>query len=140
MADMIHVVAINEKQEKIFRALTQQDGLAKWWTFSAKAEPKEGSIAEFGFYGGQVVFKMKITQLKTPEKVEWECVEGPPEWVNTKLSFQLSTGENGTNLRFIHGNWQSTENMFGGVNYQWALYLLSLKKYVETGTGEPNLE
>jgi hypothetical protein len=54
------------------------------------------------------------------------------------VKFNLKQEDSGTFIRFVHSDWKSTDNMFGPVNYQWALYLKSLKEFVETGKGEPN--
>lgn len=82
---------------------------------------------------------MDVTDLENGKSVAWKCASGPPEWVDTTLSFGLKTNDEGkTLLRFKHSDWKSTEQSFGMVNYQWAMYLKSLKDFVETGTGQPN--
>ncbi|MHA1984246.1 MAG: SRPBCC family protein [Candidatus Hodarchaeales archaeon] len=138
MADMIHGVTIESDIKKVYSALINQEELNKWWTHDVKAEPKVDSVLEFGFMSHQVVFKMKVLDLKDFESVTWACIEGPPEWKNTNVKFNLKQEDSGTFLRFVHSDWKSTDNMFGPVNYQWALYLKSLKEFVETGKGEPN--
>jgi len=135
---MIQDVTIESKPDNVYSALVEQEKLAKWWTHSVKAEPKVGSTSEFGFYGGQVVFNMEVTDLQDGKSVQWKCTGGPPEWVNTDLSFTLTEKDATTVLRFKHGAWKSTEESYGMVNYQWAMYLKSLKDLVETGTGNPN--
>lgn len=138
MNEMIHEISIENDLNTVYNALVEEAQLSQWWTHSVKAEALIGSTSEFGFYGGQVVFKMTVLDLKKPKSVQWECVDGPPEWINTKLSFTLKEEGNNSILRFKHLNWKSTENSYGMVNYQWALYLRSLKDFIETGTGEPN--
>lgn len=138
MAEMIQELSINSNIENVYNALVEQDKLSKWWTNNVKAKPSIGSIAEFSFMGGQVIFKMEVTDLKSPKSVQWKCVGGPPEWPETNVSFTLRKQDNNTILRFEHGNWTVTDKSFGAINYQWAQYLKSLKDYVETGKGSPN--
>ncbi len=138
MYEMIQEITIESNINNVYDALVEEEQLTQWWTHSVKTKPVIGSTSEFGFYGGQVVFKMTVIDLKKPKSVQWECVGGPPEWVDTKLSFTLKEHENRTVLRFKHLNWKSTENSFGMVNHSWALYLKSLKDFIETCTGAPN--
>ena len=50
----------------------------------------------------------------------------------------IKEGENGPNLHFVHAGFNSTEGAFGMYNFSWGSYLASLKKYIESGKGEPN--
>lgn len=63
MAKIIHEVPINGTQDKIYKALTEQEGLANWWTKYTTPKAEVGSVSEFKFWGGRAVFKMKITHL-----------------------------------------------------------------------------
>jgi uncharacterized protein YndB with AHSA1/START domain len=137
-ADILHKFVIEAPPAKIYRAITEKDGLAGWWTTDVKAEPKLGSIDEFGFYGHTIVFEMRITELKPTERVAWLCQAGPPEWIGTELSFELTPAEKGSTIKFEHRGWASTEGDFGHCNFHWAGYFLSLKSLVETGKGDPN--
>ncbi|MBV9899001.1 MAG: hypothetical protein JO020_33000 [Chloroflexi bacterium] len=47
----------------MYAALTEQAGLASWWTPDVTAQPRVGSVAEFRFRGGQYVTRMQITAL-----------------------------------------------------------------------------
>lgn len=63
MVDMVHEVIIGADPEKVYAAITEQQGLASWWTDKNTASPEVGSEADFVFEGGQIVFKMKIDEL-----------------------------------------------------------------------------
>ena len=45
--------------ETVYRALTEQTGIASWFTTDTIAEPVPGSVAEFRFDGG----KRRIREL-----------------------------------------------------------------------------
>ena len=138
MADIIHEVTIDSDMEKIYKAVTEKKGLASWWTQDTKAEVNVGSTSEFGFMGHQAVFFMKIVELKPFTAVKWKCENGMPEWVGTELSFELKKVESGNMLRFTQSGFKSTDGGYASVNYTWGQYLASLKKYMETGTGDPH--
>ncbi len=47
----------------VYKAITEQEGLAAWWTFETIATPEVGSIAEFKF-GDRYLNKMKVFWTK----------------------------------------------------------------------------
>jgi hypothetical protein len=63
--------------------------------------------------------------------------EAHPEWVGTRVTFDLEPAGGRTMLRFGHRGWREATDFLGSCNYQWAHYLRSLKRYCETGAGEP---
>jgi len=56
MPEILHQLVIDVPPIAVFDAITQQKGLSKWWTTDVRAEPKVGSIAEFGFNSRAAVF------------------------------------------------------------------------------------
>ena len=140
MADILHQLSINVSPERVYEAITQQEGLANWWAQDTVAEAKIGMVAEFGFKDREVVFKMRIDLLEANKKVMWQCLGGSPEWEDTTLCFGLTRNSNGTVVCFSHRGWKSTEGIFVICNYDWERYLSSLKSYLETGKEEPHSE
>lgn len=137
MADILHQLTIADSPDRVYQALTQQTGLAAWWTRRCDAEPRLGSIASFYFVDGAVRFRMRIDALEPAQKVAWTCLGDDPEWQDTHLTFDLSPHPDGTLLNFSHRHWQSTTGIFAMCSYDWARYLTSLKSYLETGRGQP---
>ena len=68
MADVVLELPIAAMPDKVYAAITEQAGLAKWWTPDVSAQPKVGSVAEFRFRGGQYVTRMEIVALEPPRK------------------------------------------------------------------------
>lgn len=138
MPEILHQLVIDVPPAATFDAITEQRGLASWWTTDVKAQPKVGSIAEFGFNGRSIVFDIRVVALDKPNFVRWHCLAGHPEWCNTDLIFALSSRKGGTLLRFAHRGWESSDGILAQCSYDWARYLASLKSYLETGTGTPH--
>ena len=136
MADIKHLLTIKAPVEKVYKAITEQQGLASWWTTETVAKPEVKSIAEFRF-GDRYHDKMLITNLESNRKVEWECVQGDKEWLGTEFSFHLEQEEDHTILRFTHKNWTAETDFYASCNYIWGGYMTSLKQYCETGNGAP---
>lgn len=140
MADILHLVGIQDTREKIYAALTETAGMQKWWSQHSEAEPKVGSLATIGFYGGMVEFKMRVKELEPDSKIVWAVEAGPPEWDNTTVTWTLSDGPGQSMLHLAHSGFASTEGEFANLNFNWAWYLVSLKFYLEKGKGMPHTD
>lgn len=139
MADILHQLTIQAPPEDVYAAITEEDGLSSWWTSDVDAEPKEGSQAQFRFEGGMVAMLMRIENLEPGRSVEWSVDEpSPPEWEGTRVTWEFSPTDEGTELLFGHRGWKSTDGSFPDINYNWSYYLTSLKQYLETGEGFPH--
>ncbi|ANH83111.1 hypothetical protein A8C56_20905 [Niabella ginsenosidivorans] len=157
MPDIYHAVLIAAPAEKIYQALTTEEGLSAWWTPGTTAKPEPGTIARFPFT--PPYFKeMRITELQPSRLVRWTCIAGADEWVGTRISFHLEPGTknillnthpeilgqaeqlegaDGTLLLFHHDGWRAATLMYAECNYTWAQFLRSLKLFCETGKGTP---
>jgi uncharacterized protein YndB with AHSA1/START domain len=103
MADLHHAIEIDAPPAKVYEAITTSEGLRSWWTSDSTAESTVGSVAEFGFFNRETVFRMQIDRLRPRKRVVWTCVGGPEEWKGTVLTWVLSREVEGTKLRFKHG-------------------------------------
>lgn len=138
MADILHLVTIKARPENVYRALTEQAGLAGWWTENVSAEPVVGSVAQFRF-GDRGGSDMEIVRLEPNRLVHWVCrahLSGD-EWVGTEVFFDLQADKDATVVRFSHRRWLEATDFLRYCSMKWAVYLVSLKKLVETGQGSP---
>jgi uncharacterized protein YndB with AHSA1/START domain len=136
MYEIKHLVTIDAPVPVVYMALTEQEGLAGWWTTDTVAKSIVGSIAGFRF-GDRYHNTMRIDGLVQDSRVEWACLDGDPSWVETTIVFDLENREGSTVLRFSHANWREMTDFFAACNYQWGFYMRSLKSYCETGKGQP---
>ena len=136
MVDIRQMLLIDAPADTVYRAITEQEGLAGWWTVQALAKPEVGSTADFKF-GDRYHTAMRVRGLEPPRRVQWECVEGDHEWVGTTIVFDLERKGDQTLLRFVHGGWREVTDFYASCNYNWGYYLASLKSYCETGAGTP---
>jgi len=136
MNSICHRLLIKAPIEKVYDALTTQQGLAGWWTPDTIASPQVDSIARFAF-GPDYFKEMKIVNLQHPGLVQWQCIVGYPEWIGTTIKFTLTTSEKGTILLLHHDGWKAYTDEYAGCSYDWAIFLRSLKFLCETGKGFP---
>ena len=136
MVDIIHRVGIAASADKVYKALTTNTGLAKWWTTDTSGAGSVGSIIKFRFDGGGPDFE--VIELQTNSIVRWRhSGEMPGPWVGTEVSFHLTSGENQTYVLFSHSNWKEPSDFMGHCSTKWAVFLLSLKEAIEKGEGRP---
>ena len=136
MKSICHRLLIEVPAEKVYEALTTQEGLSGWWTPEAKAKPEVESISRFAF-GPEYFKEMKIEELKPFSRVKWLCVKAYKEWIGTPVTFQLQSVDKGTMLFFHHDGWKEYTPEFASCSYDWALFFRSLKFLCETGKGFP---
>src|SRR6266540_3780402 len=94
----------------------------QWWT-SGTGEP-----------GG---FDMEVLEAKPAERVLWEVVDGPEEWIGTQVSWDLRTEGDFTIVMFAQQGWKEPVEFMYHCSTKWATFLMSLKGMLETGAGEP---
>jgi len=135
MASIKHLFHINGPKEEVYNALTSIDGLSNWWTVQTSGEASLNGALEFRF-GELGCNKMKITALKPGELVKWECIDGPGDWIGTKISFQLDEKDGKTRVRFEHAGWKEENDFFGACSFSWGRYMESLRQLCQAGKGE----
>jgi uncharacterized protein YndB with AHSA1/START domain len=138
MADIEHMQYIKVPAAKVYEAITTEKGLGATWTTQLIVQPEVGFINQFDFDDNYAT-KMKVVELVENEKVVWECIaaDSEPAWVGTSVSFELAEKDGRTAVLFRHLNWKEVSECFRFCNYNWAMFLFSLKSYCETGTGTP---
>jgi uncharacterized protein YndB with AHSA1/START domain len=135
MVDIMHRVGATVSPDKVYAALTTVDGLAGWWTADTDGDANVGGVLRFRFKQGG--FDTKVLEAQPGQRVLWEVVDGPEEWVGTRISFELKQEDDFTIVLFRHEGWREPVEFMYHCSTKWATFLMSLKKLVETGTGEP---
>lgn len=138
MANILHRIGIKStSMTEVYQAITTEVGLAGWWTSNTNGQGNQiGNIIEFRFGAGG--FDMKVKNLIAPALVEWEVIEGPEEWLGTTIRFELKEEGDYVIILFKHLNWKEPVEFMHHCSTKWAIFLLSLKSMLETGTGNPN--
>ena len=142
MVDIIHRIGIKSPAAKVYKALSTIEGLAHWWTEEVEGDAQVGGKIEFTFRSetGDIKGKMAMqVQALNPEKdVRWRCIDGPAEWIGTDVTFELSPQDDQIIIIFGHRNWREAIEFTAHCSMKWAVFLLSLRDYVEKGKGKPS--
>ncbi len=135
--DILHKVGIkSSSQNEVYQALTTLEGLSAWWTHDTRGDSKVGAVLQFRFGAGG--FDMKVLELHPARHVLWQVVEGPREWLGTKISFDLKQQGDWTIVLFKHQGWKEPVEFMHHCSTKWGVFLLSLKSLLETGQGAPH--
>jgi uncharacterized protein YndB with AHSA1/START domain len=136
MPDILHKVGIRSSSlNDVYQALTTVEGLSRWWTTTTQGESKIAGVIRFRFGAGG--FDMKVLDLRPFGHVLWQVVDGPEEWIGTRISFDLRQEGDWTIVLFKHLGWKEPVEFMHHCSTKWAVFLLSLKSLLETGYGAP---
>ena len=138
MADILHRVGIKSASPNdTYKALTTCEGLSDWWTDDTHGESnKVGGVIHFRF-GDRGFFDMNVVELDPTKRVLWQAIDGPKEWIGTKVSWELKQEGDYTIILFKHQGWKEPVEFMHHCSTKWAIFLMSLKSLVETGKGAP---
>ncbi|WP_328409589.1 SRPBCC family protein [Nocardia sp. NBC_00403] len=136
---------VDRTPEEVFSAITNVRG---WWPGEI-----EGGTSELGdefTYRYQDLHhsKQRITESIPGERVVWLVVEGGPnfvedrtEWKGTRISFELSEKDEGTQVRFTHFGLVPEYECFDACSDAWGSYINgSLRNLIVAGTGRSGHE
>jgi uncharacterized protein YndB with AHSA1/START domain len=140
MVDIGHRIGIRAPVADVYRAVASVEGVAGWWTRETTGEADVGGTLHVRFRDGGVEkgrMELEVVELIPATRVVWRVVEGPPEWIGTEVTFDLSQQAEYTVVLFGHRNWREAVEFTAHCSMKWAVFLLSLRDYVEKGAGSP---
>jgi uncharacterized protein YndB with AHSA1/START domain len=136
MADILHRIGTRTSTaDGVYQALTTIDGLRGWWTDDTTGDAGAGGKVAFRFPVGGM--DMEVTEASPAGRVVWKVTDGPQEWLDTTIEWDLHQDGDYTIVRFAHRGWRDPVEFMSHCSTKWASFLLSLKQLVETGEGAP---
>lgn len=121
----------------VMKWLNTPEGIAGWWS-----DEVEGSAASPGdelyvtFPTSAVVFHLEVREA-SDEAVEWHVPESPPWWKGTTIRFDLSEGDDGTNILFTHGGFDDDDPIIPVITPAWVRFCDNLVSVAESGVANP---
>jgi uncharacterized protein YndB with AHSA1/START domain len=135
METIRHRVGIDAPREQVARAIDTIEGLGTWWTHEVSGDTAVGDKVVFTFGPGRGV-TMEVVSSEA-DGVVWRVVEGPDEWIDTTIAFELTEDDGETVILFSHGGWREAVPFMHHCSTKWGYFLLGLKAAVERGEGTP---
>jgi uncharacterized protein YndB with AHSA1/START domain len=130
-------IDIHATPANIFAALTTKEGVATWWTDDCDVSASEATY-RFAKPDRDRESTWRVDE-RTGSRVAMTCIRevNTPDWLGTKLSFALEPRGAITRVSLVHAGYRDKNEMYEQCTAGWAYFLGSLKKLLETGTGEP---
>ena len=131
MPSILHRLTIDAAPERVHELVATKEGIELWWTGQAiDGDDNLGSQIAVSF-GDRTAATFEVVE-RTPDRIVWRCVAGPPDWIETHITFTFeSRADGGTTLRFNHDSWQHETDLMYGCSTNWGAYLMSLKSGAE---------
>jgi uncharacterized protein YndB with AHSA1/START domain len=134
MPNILHRFSIDAPPEKVHQLVATREGIAQWWTGHPVAGDDNlgGEIAvHFRAPAEAPAATFAIAECR-PEQVVWRCVDGPQDWIDTRITYALKPrNDGGATLLFSHEGWKQENEFMHGCSTNWAAYLMSLKSGAE---------
>ena len=134
MATIYHQVGIKAPLRDVYSAIATTEGVSGWWT-DTRGDANTGGELEFVFDGH--VVSARVTANTLDRYVEWTVGGDAGEWLDTRICFDLDERPEQVMVNFRHADWREATPFMGHCSTKWAVFLLSLKDFLETGSGRP---
>ncbi len=141
--DFAMTFTVDQTPEAAFRAIKNIRG---WW--SENIEGSTDALGDEFTYRYKDVHrcKMKLIEVVPHNKLVWLVVDNnfnftkdKSEWKGTKLIFEISKKDSGTEVRFTHAGLVPAYECFDVCSNAWGTYInSSLRSLITTGKGRPN--
>lgn len=134
MATIYHQVGIQAPLKTVYDAIATTEGVTQWWT-QTSGDPAKGGELQFAF--DDHIVRATVSKNTPQHYVEWTVAGDAGEWLDTRICFELDQKEDQVMVNFQHADWTQASRFMGHCSTKWAVFLLSLKDYLETGSGRP---
>ncbi|MGH2807770.1 MAG: SRPBCC family protein [Actinomycetota bacterium] len=138
MASILLRVPVDADEQTLYDTVATSAGVKGWWSSKTEGPAGVGSTMKVAFPDAPITFDFKVVDEAPNERVRWQCLAGPPEWIGTDVSFEIEKGDDGTrSVLFRHDGWKTTDESFPFIAYSWAQILPRLKQLAENGERNP---
>lgn len=136
MADIFHDLPIRASAEEVFDMASKPARLDEWWTLTSDGVPALGETYKL-FFGDGYDWRARVTACEPGQRFELELTDAMPDWIGTRVRFELEPDGDTTMLRFAHTGWSSATPHYRTSNCCWAMYLRILRRHLEHGERVP---
>jgi uncharacterized protein YndB with AHSA1/START domain len=133
MPNILHRLTIDAPPERVHQLAATREGIQQWWTGHPVAgeDSVDGRLEVYFSDDARPAAAFNVVE-RNPEHIVWRCIDGPHDWIDTRIIFALKPRtDGGTTLLFSHEGWQQENEFMNGCSTNWASYLMSLKSGAE---------
>lgn len=134
---------VDQSPQEVFNAIINPRA---WWSKEIKGNTTNINDVFNYHYEDVHRCKVKLIEVMPDKKVVWQIMENDfnftkdkTEWVDTKVSFEISKQGTKTQLVFTHIGLVPEYECYEACHQGWTHYIQSsLKNFIQTGKGLPN--
>ena len=135
-------ITVSQSPNEVFKSINR---VSKWWTENLDGDSENLHGVFTVNFGNNNFVTHKLIEVIPNNKVVWivtDCylswIKDKTEWTNTKMSFEISTKGNSTDMVFTHIGLVPGVECYDMCVKGWDQYIkASLFKLITEGTGQP---
>ncbi|MCC6929136.1 MAG: SRPBCC domain-containing protein [Gemmatimonadaceae bacterium] len=132
-SSILHDFPIRASAATVFAAVVSPD---TWWTLESDVQAALGSTSRL-YFGEGYDWRALVSACEPGVTFEWTFTDAMPDWMGTRLRFDLTEADGVTAVHFAHHGWETASEHFRVSSFCWAMYLRLLRRTVETGEVVP---
>ncbi len=140
--DYTATITVSQPANEAFAAI---NSVSEWWTENTDGDSKNRNDVFTVHFGNDSFVTHQLVEVVPDKKVVWlvtDCylpwLTNKQEWTNTKMSFDLSTENNSTVIRFTHIGLVPQAACYDMCVKGWDQYIKgSLLQLITQGSGQP---
>ncbi|MBU2864191.1 SRPBCC domain-containing protein [Reinekea forsetii] len=125
MTTLYHEISLVTSPSDVWAALTTRVGLLKWWPDDVSISGGDSWCLTHQATKSSII--IKVVEDIPDQALEWLCVQGPEEWVNTLIHWRLESRDDRQTLTLEHRDLQVTSQHAAGLNTFWGVTIDRLK-------------
>jgi uncharacterized protein YndB with AHSA1/START domain len=133
MPNILHRLTIDAPTERVAELAASAQGIEQWWTGHPVTGDDKigGQLSVYLSDPARAAATFEVVE-RGPEQIVWRCVDGPSDWIDTRITFALKPrADGGSTLLFSHEGWKQENELMNGCSTNWAAYLMSMKSGAE---------
>ncbi|MCV7089793.1 SRPBCC family protein [Mycobacterium interjectum] len=129
MYEIRHRIGIRAPMREVLSAVSAPEGISKWWSRDVRGMADDHFAVYFGGPEPSAVMRVDCDS----HACTWTCLQGPAEWTDTLIVFDLRRDGDETVVVFTHAGWREPVEFMHHCSTRWGQFLLSLKSTLEGG-------
>jgi uncharacterized protein YndB with AHSA1/START domain len=130
LSNILHRLTIDAAPKRVQELVATKGRIEQWCT----GQPVDGDES----VGGQIAVSFGDTTAavfeiaeQTPDRIAWRCIDGPHDWIDTRITFTFEPRSDGGNTSGSPTKVAGRDRLMSGCSTNWAAYLMSLKSGAE---------
>ena len=97
MPNILHRLTIDAPPERVHQLAATREGIQQWWTGHPVAgdDTIGGQLSVYFREPAEAVAAIFEVEGRSPKRVVWRCIDGPQDWIDTRITYALIPRDDG---------------------------------------------